>query len=153
MSTRQTLELAIAVAATFGCAAVDVPGSDKTFTFALQAARRNAGETGQAAMTSLEDKTALVLTISGVPPWVGRPVRLYTFVYRGSCAHHDEKPAFSLNESTQPYTPGRPAVAGPFTLSKTVPLPMAALRSGGYAVVVRASPVDGGDDLFCGDIR
>jgi hypothetical protein len=36
---------------------------------------------------------------------------------------------------------------------KTVPLPLATLRSGNYAIVVRASPADGGDDLFCGDIR
>jgi hypothetical protein len=37
-------------------------------------------------------------------------------------------------------------------LSKKAPVALNELRSGGYAIVLRASPADGGFNLFCGNI-
>ena len=78
-----------------------------------------------------------------------RPVRLYTYIYQGSCDQLAAAPAYDLNEVVAPSRRSGP----PFTMNKSVPLPLTQLRSGGYSVVVRASPVDGDVDLFCGDIR
>jgi hypothetical protein len=39
-------------------------------------------------------------------------------------------------------------VSGPFTIAKVVPMPMATLRSGGYAIVLRTSPADGTGTSF-----
>jgi len=119
----------------------------------MQATQRNAGEVGQAVVAAQGNETAMMVTVSGVPPWVGRPVRLYTFVYKGSCVKHDATPAYALNDVTQPSLANLGGASGPFTLHKTVPLSMDDLRSTDYALVVRASPVDGSDDLFCGELN
>ncbi len=93
------------------------------------------------------------LTISGVPPWVVRPIQVHTFVYAGSCARHDGAPAYALNDTVQVNAQSSIGLSGPFTLSRTLPVPMAALRSGEYAIVLRASAADGNWDIFCGDMK
>jgi hypothetical protein len=100
------------------------------------------------------DGTSLLLTLTGVPPWVSRPVQLYTYVYAGTCASHDEPPAFALNEIVQAglFSNNSPTT-GPFTLPKRVPVPMSALLMHPHALVVRTSPADGNVDIFCGDIK
>ena len=119
----------------------------------LPAGARNAGETGQAVMAAEGSTTALTLFLSGVPPWVVRPVQLYTFIYSGSCAEHGATPMFALNDIVQAGLFSNNALFGPFTVKKSVPLQLNALRTGGYAVVVRASPADGNIDLFCGELN
>jgi len=104
-------------------------------------------------MGSQGDKTLIVLNISGVPPWVVRPVQLYTFIYTGSCAKHGATPAYALNAIVQANFSGNGGPSGPFTLEKTAPIAMDALRSGDYAIVVRTSPADGNVDIFCGNIK
>jgi len=99
------------------------------------------------------DNTLIVLNITGVPPWVVRPVQLYTFVFAGSCASHGATPAYALNEIVQAQFFGNGRPSGPFTLEKTVPVPMDTLRSGNYAIVLRTTPADGNVDIFCGEIR
>jgi hypothetical protein len=37
-------------------------------------------------------------------------------------------------------------------LSKKAPVALSELRSGGYSIVLRASPEDGNFNLFCGNI-
>lgn len=148
------LAMAMATGLICGCAA---PPEDRrsgdVVSFLLQAGPRNAGETGRVSMVPMGDaKTAVVVTVSGVPPWVVWPVQLYTFIYKGSCAAHAEPPAFSLNEVVQAGLFSNSSVVGPFTLNKTVPMPIDALRSGGYAIVVRTSPADSNVDIFCGDM-
>jgi hypothetical protein len=93
------------------------------------------------------------LTITGVPPWVARPIHLFTFVYAGSCAKRDATPAYALNGTVQVNSPNSVGVSGPFTIAKVLPVPMATLRSGGYAIVFRTSPADGNWDIFCGDMK
>lgn len=123
--------------------------SEGEFQIQLSASSRNRGETAWAAFSPNADRTSMVLNLSGVPPYLVRPVRLYTYLYRGSCGQPQASLAYALNDVV---VPSRQPVP-PFTLNKSVPVPIGQLRSGGYSVVVRSSPVDGNIDLFCGDIR
>ena len=151
---RHRLVLALVIALTCkGAAAAAPPGSDGTLTITLQAAPRNAGEVGKAFMTAQGDETAIMLTLTGVPSWVVRPVQLYTFVYAGSCAAHDSTPAYALNDVVQAGLFSRGGASGPFTLRKMLPMSMRALRAGAYALVVRTGPADGNVDIFCGDMK
>ena len=106
----------------------DNPRSD-TVSFMLQAGSRNAGETGRGFMTAQGDRTLINLTITGVPPWVARPIQLFTYVYAGSCAKRDATPAYALNDTVQVNAQNSVGVSGPFTIAKAVPVPMATLRS------------------------
>lgn len=104
-------------------------------------------------MGALGDSTWLRLTISGVPAWTTRPVRIFTFIYAGSCAGHDVVPTFALNDVVQADLMGNSNLFGPFTLLKSVPASLIELHSRAYAVVLRSSAADGNVDLFCGDLR
>ena len=66
---------------------------------------------------------------------------------------HGATPAYALNEIVQAQFFGNGRPSGPFTLEKTVPVPMDTLRSGNYAIVLRTTPADGNLDIFCGEIR
>ena len=148
------LLLPLAAALACGCAATaDDRGSADTVTIALKATPRNAGQVGSALLGSQGDRTLIVLTLSGVPPWVSRPVQLLTFIHAGSCADHGATPAYALNEIVQAQFFGNGRPAGPFTMEKTAPVPLAALRAGRYAIVVRTVPADGNADIFFGDLQ
>ena len=153
MVMRYWLTSVIAAALICGCAATADNRRSDTVSFVLQADPRNAGETGRGFMTAQGDRTLINLTISGVPPWLARPIQLFTFVYAGSCAKHDAAPAYALNDTVQVNAQSAIGLSGPFTLSKTLPVPMATLRSGEYAMVLRTSPADGNQDIFCGDMK
>ncbi len=150
---RYWLTSVIAAALTCGCAATADNRRSDTVSFVLQADPRNAGETGRGFMTAQGDRTLVNLTISGVPPWLARPIQLFTFVYAGSCAKRDAAPAYALNDTVQVNAQNAIGLSGPFTLSKTLPVPMATLRSGEYAIVLRTSPADGNQDIFCGEMK
>ena len=153
MVMRYQLASVIATALSCGCAGTaDNPRSD-TVSFMLQAGSRNAGETGRGFMTAQGDRTLINLTITGVPPWVVRPIQLFTFVYAGSCAKRDATPAYALNDTVQVNAQNSVGVSGPFTIAKVVPVPMATLRSDAYAIVLRTSPADGNWDILCGDMK
>lgn len=121
---------------------------DGEFHIELKASSRNQGKMAWAFFAANGDSTSMVLKVSGVPSYLVRPVRLYTYLYRGSCAQLPESAAYELNEVVVPLRQWAP----PFTLNKSVPLPANELRSGGYSVIVRSSPPDGSIDLFCGEI-
>ena len=138
-----------ALAALASAGAMTAEGrSDGQFQIKLKASLRNQGEIAWASFAPNGDTTAMVLNVSGVPSYFVRPVRLYTYIYRGNCAQLPASPAYELNEVVAPSRRSGP----PFTLNKSVPLPSSQLRSGGYSVVVRSSPPDGNIDLFCGDV-
>jgi hypothetical protein len=153
MVMRYWLASVIAATLTCGCAETADNRRSDTVSFMLQAGPRNAGETGRGFMTAQGDSTLINLTISGVPPWVVRPIRVFTFVYAGSCAKRDAAPAYALNDIVQVNAQNSIGLFGPFTLSKTLPVPMATVRSGEYAIVLRTSPADGNWDIFCGDMK
>ena len=150
---RYWLASTIAAALTCGCAGTADDRQSDAVSFVLQAGPRNAGETGRGFMSAQGDRTFINLTISGVPPWVARPIQLFAFVYAGSCAKHDATPAYALNDTVQVNAQSGIGLSGPFTLAKTLPVSMATLRSGEYAIVLRTSPADGNWDIFCGDMK
>ena len=150
---RYLLASVISPALTCGCVGTADDRRSDTVSFLLQAGPRNAGESGRGFMTAQGDKTLINLTITGVPPWVVRPIQLFTFVYAGSCAKHDATSAYALNDTVRVNAHSDIGLSGPFTLAKTLPVPMATLRSGEYAIVLRASPADGNWDMFCGDMQ
>ena len=150
---RYWLASVIAAALTCGCTGTADDRRSDTVSFMLQAGPRNAGETGRWFITAEGDRTLINLTITGVPPWVVRPIQLFTFVYSGSCAKRDATPAYALNDTVQVGAQSGIGLSGPFTLAETLPIPMATLRSGEYAIVLRTSPADGNWDIFCGDMK
>ncbi len=150
---RYWLASVIAAALSYGCTGTADNRRTDTVSFVLQAGSRNAGETGRGFMTAQGDRTMINLTITGVPPWVARPIQLFTFIYAGSCAKRDATPAYALNDTVQVNGQNSVGVSGPFTIAKAVPVPMATLRSREYAIVLRTSPADGNWDVFCGDIK
>ncbi len=149
---RHWMTIAIAATLTCGCTGTADRRSD-TVSFVLQAGSRNEGQTGRAFMTAQGDRTLLNFTITGVPPWMGRPVQIFTFVYTGSCAKLDATPAYALNEIVQAGLFSNSSAFGPFSMAKTVPTSMETLRTGNYALVLRSSPADGNVDIFCGDMK
>ena len=82
-----------------------------------------------------------------------RPIQLFTFVYAGSCAKRDARPSHALNDTVQVNAESGIGLSGLFTLAKTLPVPMATLRSDEYAIVLRTSVADGDWDIFCGDMK
>jgi hypothetical protein len=148
---RHRLALAAILALIGACATTaDGPRTDQVASIRLHAGQRNVGESGTALMTSQGNGTSITLIV-GVPSWVVRPVQLYVYIYAGSCLSHDAKPAHALNDVVQAAVFGASPATGPYTLKKFAPLPMASLRAGAYALVVRASPADGDVELYCGE--
>jgi hypothetical protein len=147
---RNRLALAAILALIGACATTVEARTGEIASIQLHAGQRNVGESGTALMTPQGDGTSITLIV-GVPSWVVRPVQLYVFIYAGSCLEHDVKPAHALNEVVRAAVFGASPATGPYTLKKLAPLPMASLRAGAYALVVRASPADGDVELYCGE--
>ena len=147
------LGMIVAAAAICGCASAPAtgPGSSDKFNVRLTAGPQNAGQIGEASFAAQGDATNIVLTLSGVPQGVTRPVYLYTYVYGGTCGNLSLKPAYSLNEVVlaRAVSGGSPG----FTLDKLAPVPLQKLRSGGYAIVVRTQAPDLDQEMFCGNIK
>ncbi|SDR75846.1 hypothetical protein [Pseudomonas oryzae] len=150
MKIPQTCLLLVATAVALpGCAGrggeprqiLDVP---------LRATQHNAGEIARASLTGEDGRTGIVIFVGGVPDGTSRPVHLYTYLYPGRCERLGPAPAWELNRIVLASRVGF-AQAG-WRLNKWLEVPLAQLRSGGYSLVVRASPADGGYDLFCGEI-
>lgn len=115
------------IAATVAAVAMTAyAGSEGEFQIKLNASLRNQGETASAVFAPSGETTSMVLTLSGVPRYLDRPVRLYTYIYRGSCGQRPVSPALELNQVVVPIRQSAPR----FMLNKSVPLPVARLRSG-----------------------
>ena len=114
----------------------------------LNATAANRGQTGMVGLVDKGDSTSLNFTIGGVPSGVSLPLQLLSFIYPGSCANLGAQPAYSRNSDTQVFQ----EQAG-WIMSKQAPVSLATLMAGSYAVVVSTSTADGGQNIFCGDIR
>lgn len=149
MTLHTWLLLAGATLAVTGCASrgdeerqiLDVP---------LQATRYNTGEIARATLVGQSGRTGITFFIGGVPSGTARPVHLYSFIYPGRCAQLGSQPAWEMNQIVLASRIGV-AQAG-WRLNKWVEVPLEQLRGGRYSLLVRASPIDGGRDLFCGEI-
>ncbi|CAN7574026.1 hypothetical protein [Pseudomonas umsongensis] len=145
MKIVSSLALVVAIGSMSGCAT----SPQQITSVPLNATMSNPGRIAEATLTPMGNETDLWLFVSGVPIQTTFPARLYTYVYSGSCGSLGAKPAYDLNQTvnTEYYSPG-----SGIHLRKSVPVAYDTLRSGGYAVVVRGSPTDGGHELFCGKL-
>lgn len=146
------LLLAGAALANQGCAPMPGDGQERQLlTVPLQATLHTTGKIAQATLVDQGSDTGIHFIIGGVPSGTSRPVHLYTFIYPGSCAHPGSAPAYAMNQIVLAEQIGR-SQSG-WRLNKRVPASLEQLRRGGYNLVVRGSPADGGYDLFCGEIE
>ncbi|WP_375739894.1 hypothetical protein [Pseudomonas boanensis] len=145
MSNLTWLALTLAVGVATGCATTD----RQVVSIPLEATPQNAGHIAQATLAAVGERTSISVFIGGVPLGTTRPLRLYTYIYPGSCGRLAAKPAFDMNNTvvTQRWS----GTTG-WWLSKSAPASLDQLRSGGYAIVVRTTPADGNRDIFCGNI-
>lgn len=125
-------------------------GAGDSVEVKLTATPRNAGRLGQATLSPRGERTELSAFISGVPLGMTQPVRLYAYLYAGSCAKHGAQPAYELNNTV--LTSRLDPVDG-WRLSRSVQVPLATLRATPHALVLRTAPADGGYDIFCGEIH
>ncbi|MFJ2690117.1 hypothetical protein [Pseudomonas sp. NPDC087336] len=121
--------------------------TEQVMTVPLPATQRNAGQIANVTLVSRGTQTGLSFIISGIPGGVSLPLRLYTFIYKGSCQQPGPI-AFSVNDQVNTE---RAAVRG-WTYSRSVPVALSELLSGEYSIVVRTAPSDGNVDIFCGEI-
>ncbi len=145
MQMKSGLMLGVLVGLLGGCAG----GAEDAdvLTIRLKATQQNAGSIGQASLVGRGDVTGISYVISGVPDGASRPLRLYNFIYPGSCAELGAEPAYSMNDTTQ-----TTLTSTGWMMSREVPVNLDTLRAGSHALVVRTSPADLSVDIFCGDI-
>ncbi|MCU1763186.1 hypothetical protein NTD84_26155 [Pseudomonas sp. 14P_8.1_Bac3] len=114
----------------------------------LVATRPNTGQIGTVTLTSEGKSTGLSFFISGAPSGTVLPLRLYTFINKGSCQQPGPV-AYAMNDQVNTE---RQAVRG-WTFSRYAPVELSELLAGGYSIVVRTAPDSGSVDIFCGEIR
>ena len=134
----------LVVASLFGCASSYSPGANVTLT----ATRQNSGQIGNVTLADWGKDTGFSFFISGAPNGASLPLRLYTFVNKGSCAQPGPV-AYAMNDKVNTE---RQPVRG-WAFSRSAPVPLSTLLAGEYYVVVRTAATDGNVDIFCGDIR
>jgi len=115
----------------------------------LSGTAKNAGRIGQATLSPRGELTDVSIFVSGVPFGVTLPVRLFAYVYPGSCAARGAQPSYALNNTV--LTEHRGSADG-WRLSRIAKVPLATLRTAPHALVLRTSASDGGYEIFCGDI-
>ncbi|WP_248916412.1 hypothetical protein [Pseudomonas moorei] len=144
MKFGHSLAALVATASLFGC----TTSSNQSASITLVATRQNTGQIGNVALSDWGKQTGLSFFISGVPNGASLPLRLYSFINKGSC----EKPgpvAYAMNDKVNTE---RQAVRG-WTFSRSAPVPLSTLLAGDYSIVVRTAATDGNVDIFCGDIK
>jgi hypothetical protein len=146
--------LAIAPFVMSGCAGTGSTSSAaaNAVVIPLQATTINAGNVGQATLLPLDGNTSILLDFSGVPGGTTLPVHVYTYIYEAGCGALPTRPAYSLNDRVLARK-DKGGWAGPFNLAQTTPLPMNELLSGRFSIVLRAAPADGGQVIYCGEMR
>ncbi|WP_439861893.1 hypothetical protein [Pseudomonas sp. MBLB4136] len=139
------LALVVAVGWTSGC----TTKPEQIVDVSLTATAHNAGHIAQASLTPAGNETAISFVVGGVPSGTTRPVHLYTYIYPGSCQQLGPEPAYAMNQTlSADFASKRP----PWQFWRRVPVTLSELRAGAYALVVRAGPMDGNLDLFCGNV-
>ena len=145
MKRRNSLAALMVCASLFGCST----SSDHGVSIPLVATRQNAGQIGNVTLTSWSDnQTGFIFFISGVPGGTSLPLRLYTFINKGTCQQPGPV-AYAMNERVNTE---RQAIRG-WAFSRGAPVALPVLLSGEYSVVVRSAPDSGNIDIFCADLR
>lgn len=144
MKFSHSLTALLMAASLFGCASSSKPGANVTLT----ATRQNSGQIGNVTLADWGKETGFSFFISGAPNGASLPLRLYTFVNKGSCAQPGPV-AYAMNDKVNTE---RQPVRG-WAFSRSAPVQLSTLLAGEYYVVVRTAATDGNVDIFCGDIR
>ncbi len=144
MNRASWLALVVVVGAVSGCASrseiVDVP---------LQATPLNATHIARATLSPVGDQTSIKLTVGGVPHDMAVSSRLDTAIVAGSC-QHPGKPAYTTRQAN---SVDYPSLAPRTQYWAQAPVALSELAKGEYALLIRTSPADGSQPLFCGDIK
>jgi hypothetical protein len=146
MKIVSSLALVVAVGCISGCSTV--PDSQIT-NVPLNATSTNPGSIAQTVMMPSGRATIFWFAVSGEPVGSALPGRLMAYIYPGSCGNLGAKPAYDINDGPNArfYSP-----ASHQYFWKSAPVAVDTLRAGGYALVVRQSPADGNQAIFCGDL-
>jgi hypothetical protein len=145
MKIVSSLALVVAVGIS-GCSTV--PDSQVT-NVPMNATPINAGNIARPVMMPDGHATALWFAVSGESMGTALPGRLQAYIYPGSCTNLGAKPAYDLNDGPNARFYSS---AGFQYFWKSAPVAVETLRAGGYALVVRQSPADGNQSLFCGNL-
>lgn len=143
MNNKIPLTALLVTASLLGCSS----SSNHSMTLPLTATHQNAGQIANTTLTTVNNDTNFDFYISGVPDGITLPLRLYTFVNKGSC----QQPGPVAYDMNNRITTQRTAEAG-WTFYRSAPITVSDLLSGKYSIVVRTTPKDGSTDIFCGDI-
>ena len=144
MKFRHSLAVLVATASLFGC----TTSHNQSTSVTLVATRQNTGQIGNVALSDWGKQTGLSFFISGVPSGAVLPLRLYSFINKGSCQQPGPV-AYAMNDKVDTE---RQAVRG-WSFSRSAPVELSVLLAGEYSIVVRTAATDGNVDIFCGDIK
>ena len=144
MKLRHSLAALLIVGSLYGC----TTSSGHSVYVPLVATRQNVGQIGNVTLSQWDKQTGLSFFISGAPSGAVLPLRLYSFINKGSCQQPGPG-AYAMNDTV---TTERQPIRG-WTFSRSAPVELSALLAGNYSVVVRTAATDGSVDIFCGDIK
>ncbi|MDD0994724.1 hypothetical protein M5G20_02445 [Pseudomonas sp. TNT2022 ID1044] len=144
MKLRHSLAAVIVTTSLFGCTS----SSNHGVFVNLDATRQNAGQIGSVTLSDWGKQTGLSFYISGAPTGAVLPLRLYSFINKGSCQQPGPV-AYALNDKVNTE---RQPVRG-WSFSRSAPVALPELLSSEHHIVVRTAATDGSVDIFCGDIK
>ncbi len=100
---------------------------------------------GLADLIEQGDRTRVVVGMSSVPSDPANP-SLIAEIHEGSCGDLGSAPLYAVENTLGGYPPA------PYYVGGILPVSLAALRSGAYAISVRTGPEAGSVELACGNI-
>ena len=144
MKLKNSLAALMVTTSLFGC----TTSSNQSVNVTLVATRQNTGQIGNVVLSEWDKQTGLSFFISGAPSGVVLPLRLYSFINKGSCQQPGPV-AYAMNDRVNTE---RQPIRG-WAFSRSAPVPLQTLLAGEYSILVRTTATDGNVDIFCGDIK
>ncbi|KJZ39044.1 hypothetical protein [Pseudomonas fluorescens] len=144
MNPRTPLVASLIIAGLLGCTSSSTP----SMNLPLAATKKNPGQIANTTLTAVGNQTNLDFYLTGVPTGTTLPLRIYTFVYNGSCQQPGSV-AYAMNDKVN--TESAAGTRG-WSFYRSAPITLSDLLSGKYSIVVRTAPEDGNVDIFCGDV-
>ena len=146
MKIVSSLALVVAVGTISGCSTMP----DRQVTnVPLNATSINAGNIARPIMMSDGNATVFWFAVSGEPVGSALPGRLQAYIYPGSCGSLGAKPTYDMNDGPNARFYSQASMQ---YFWKSAPVPVETFRAGSYALVVRQSPADGDQAIFCGNL-
>jgi hypothetical protein len=100
---------------------------------------------GLADLIEQGDRTRVVVGMTSVPSDPANP-SLIAEIHEGTCGDFSSAPLYAVENTLGGYPPA------PYYVGGILPVSLAALRSGAYAISVRTGPESGSVELVCGNI-